>query len=196
MPSAHKLDVTVCRYFPGMSLAHCSVWTPSEAARLFSVCEKNFAMRHKDISIIGLPFCFWAVLEFLKRFLSPKIKSRLDAGCDESKLVKKVCLEGSEKLLPPELGGCGPTAAEMAAQWLEVLKSSKSALLAMDLMTVSGNLCEEETTMTSTPTTPDLKKSPFKKSASSASLFRSSSSSSMKKSESSRSLWSYIPGMS
>ena len=61
----------------GMSLSHCAVWSVSEAKRLFTVCEKNLGVRHRDINLLHLPLPMHAVLNFVKHLLSSKIRSRI-----------------------------------------------------------------------------------------------------------------------
>ena len=93
-----------------MSYSHCLIWTPSDAARLFGACEKNVAVRHRDIALAGLPFSVWAVLEFVKQFLSSKIRSRLSTYGDVARWAEAKLGEGrAQEVLPEELGGKGGT---------------------------------------------------------------------------------------
>ncbi len=84
-----------------MSLAHCGIWSVSEARRLFTVCEKNLGVRHRDINLLHLPLPMHAVLNFVKHLLSSKIRSRITShGCDKG-LWKK--FESGADALPPEV---------------------------------------------------------------------------------------------
>lgn len=84
-----------------MTLAHCAIWTPTDAARAFGICEKNLPARHTDINLVHLSLAAWAVLEFVKQFLSAKIKSRLVSIDNHEKLVHKL----GREILPKEYGG-------------------------------------------------------------------------------------------
>ena len=90
-----------------MSYAHCLIWTPSDAARLFGTCERNVAVRHRDICLSGLPFSVWAVLEFVKQFLSAKIRSRVATFGDVARWAEARMGDAAETGLPDELGGSG-----------------------------------------------------------------------------------------
>jgi len=71
--------VTVVIYAKGLGYSHLGIWTPADAARLFGTCEKNLPVRHKDINLVHLPFAMWAVVEFVKQFLTTKIKERISS---------------------------------------------------------------------------------------------------------------------
>ena len=43
--------LTYIFYCKGLTFSHVGIWTPSEAARLFGTCEKNLAVRHRDINL-------------------------------------------------------------------------------------------------------------------------------------------------
>ena len=74
----------------GLTLAHLSIWTPSECSRVLSICEKNLPMRHKDINLVNLPFAMWAVFEFCKTLLSDKIRRRFSVINSIEKLKTKM----------------------------------------------------------------------------------------------------------
>ena len=60
-----------------LTLAHTTMWSPSEASNIFTHCEKSFPVRHRKISLVQLPRPLWFVLEFAKHFLSSKMKQRI-----------------------------------------------------------------------------------------------------------------------
>ena len=114
---------------------HLSIWTPSDAMTLFGTCEKNLAIRHRDINLAHLPFAFWAVLEFVKNLLSSKIRSRISTLSENKKLAKKLGCE----TLPAEFGGTHELGMlEMAERWRQELVEDKSYLLSMDELIVRG----------------------------------------------------------
>ena len=57
---------TYILYCKGLTLGHCSVWTPMDAATMFTSCDKNLPIRHRSINIMNLPFAMWAVFEFAR----------------------------------------------------------------------------------------------------------------------------------
>ncbi len=89
-----------------MGLSHCGVWTVSEARRLFTVCEKNLGVRHRDINLLHLPLPLHAVLNFVKHLLSAKIRSRIcsHGGGGGDKVLWAKFDAGSDAL-PPEVSG-------------------------------------------------------------------------------------------
>ncbi len=93
-----------------MGLSHCGVWTVSEARRLFTVCEKNLGVRHRDINLLHLPLPLHAVLNFVKHLLSAKIRSRIcshgGGGCGGDKVLWAKFDAGSDAL-PPEVSRDG-----------------------------------------------------------------------------------------
>merc|ERR1719430_2355081 len=86
----------------GLTLSHLSIWTPQEVGKVFSICEKNLPMRHRDINLLMLPFPMWAVFEFCKTLLSSKIRKRFSVHSSVDKLVTKL---GGPGILPEEYGG-------------------------------------------------------------------------------------------
>lgn len=84
-----------------MTLAHCGMWTGGEAAKAFRICEKNLPMRHQDMNLVHLSFGLWAVIEFVKQFLSAKLKGRIFSLADDDKMAEKF----DYNMLPLEFGG-------------------------------------------------------------------------------------------
>lgn len=157
-------------YCKNMTLAHCAIWTPSEATRAFGICEKNLPIRHADINMVHLSLAAWAVLEFVKQFLSSKIKGRISAVDNTQKLSDKL---GSQ-VLPKEWGGKVPL-IEMPRQWREEVQTHKAYLLSLDslVLTVSEQEKEEQLACSQSLEKKELKKKERKASG----------------------LWSYIPGL-
>ncbi len=125
--------------FEGMSLAHCGVWSLSEARRLFTTCEKNLSVRHRDINLLHLPLAMHTVLSFVKHLLSPKIRSRIQSHSSDEEDVElwDKFAEGSDAL-PKEAGGTSETSlADMGAAWRKELMANRKRLLDRDLMTVA-----------------------------------------------------------
>ena len=60
-----------------LTLAHTTMWTPSEASNIFTHCEKVIPVRHRKIKLVKLPRPLWFALEFAKHFLSSKMKQRI-----------------------------------------------------------------------------------------------------------------------
>jgi len=121
----------------GLTLAHLSIWTPSECSRVLSICEKNLPMRHKDINLVNLPFAMWAVFEFCKTLLSDKIRRRFSVINSIEKLKTKM---GTD-ILPSEYGGTVGL-EQMTRSWAETLSDHRDILLGLDSMTI------EETSLT------------------------------------------------
>lgn len=120
-------------YCKGISFSHLSIWTPADAARLFGTCEKNLGIRHTDINLVKLPFTMWAVVEFVKQFLSAKIKSRINVFSDLSKLAEKL---GDSPILPLDADGISATSLEcMGRSWRKELLGHRKSLLDLDKMT-------------------------------------------------------------
>jgi len=117
----------------GLTLAHLSIWTPQEVAKVFSICEKNLPMRHRDINLLMLPFPMWAVFEFCKTLLSSKIRKRFSVHSSLEKLVTKL---GSADILPKEYGG-KVELAKMTRRWVEELSERRNSILDLDKMVVS-----------------------------------------------------------
>lgn len=65
-------------YGPNLTLAHASLWSPSEIPAIIAACEKSMPLRHQKIHFVKLPLCLYAALEFGKLFLSHKMKSRIE----------------------------------------------------------------------------------------------------------------------
>ena len=109
----------------GLTLSHLSIWTPQEVGKVFSICEKNLPMRHRDINLLMLPFPMWAVFEFCKTLLSAKIRKRFSVHSSLDKLVTKL---GGVDILPQEYGGRKPI-ADMTREWAGELQEKRSSLL-------------------------------------------------------------------
>lgn len=116
----------------GLSLGHLGIWTPSEVAKMFSCCEKNLPMRHRQINLLSLPFGIWAVFEFAKSLLSDKIRKRFCVHGDITKLQKSL---EDHSFLPEEYGGQIPL-KQQAQQWAHHLEEIRPRLLALDTMKV------------------------------------------------------------
>lgn len=116
----------------GISLGHLGIWTPSEVAKIFSCCEKNLPMRHREINLLSLPFGVWAVFEFAKTLLSDKIRKRFCVHGDIVKLQKKF---PDISFLPREYGGQTPL-HQQATDWATHLEIIRPRLLALDAMNV------------------------------------------------------------
>lgn len=124
----------------GLTLSHLSIWTPQEVGKIFSICEKNLPMRHRDINLLMLPFPMWAVFEFCKTLLSSKIRKRFSVHSCLDKLIAKL---GGADILPQEYGG-SLTIQDMASQWVGELHERRSSLLNLDTMTVAENYVIEK----------------------------------------------------
>ena len=109
----------------GLTLAHLSIWSPQEVAKVFSICEKNLPMRHRDINLLMLPFPMWAVFEFCKTLLSSKIRKRFSVHSSLEKLATKL---GSADILPKEYGG-RVDLAKMTKRWVGELTERRNSLL-------------------------------------------------------------------
>lgn len=120
--------ITYIFYCKDISMTHCSIWTYADAHTLFGSCEKSIGVRHADINLVRLPFCLWAVVEFVKQLLSSKLKSRINLLATEEKAAKKF----GESMLPAEIGGAGQSLEVMAAEWYRVLEQNRPNLLSMD----------------------------------------------------------------
>lgn len=144
----------------GITFSHLSIWSPAEVAKLFSICEKNLPMRHRDINLLHLPFPMWAVFEFCKSLLSSKIRKRfsvhsnltklqtkLGESCevDDASVVGAACEVGeacgddadtSTSFLPKEYGGRVPL-QQLAGQWVQVLEERRERLLDLDRVAVA-----------------------------------------------------------
>ena len=92
---------------------------------MFSICEKNLPMKHRDINLLMLPFPMWAVFEFCKTLLSGKIRKRFSVHSSLGKLVTKL---GGADVLPKEYGGTVPL-ADMTKMWMEELGKKREVLL-------------------------------------------------------------------
>lgn len=124
----------------GLTLSHLSIWTPQEAGKIISICEKNLPMRHRDINLLMLPFPMWAVFEFCKTLLSSKIRKRFSVHSSVDKLVTKL---GGPGILPEEYGGT-QTTQDMTRLWREELQENRSSILSLDAMTVAENYVREK----------------------------------------------------
>ena len=92
---------------------------------MFSICEKNLPMRHRDINLLMLPFPMWAVFEFCKTLLSSKIRKRFSVHSSLDKLVTKL---GGADILPQEYGG-RESLVDMTKEWAAELQERRSSLL-------------------------------------------------------------------
>lgn len=115
----------------GLTLAHLSIWTPQECAKILSICDKNLPMRHKDINLVNLPFPMWAVFEFCKTLLSDKIRRRFTVINSIEKLQAKM---GTD-ILPFEYGG-RDTVEDMTGRWIDVVRENRDVLLELDSITI------------------------------------------------------------
>ena len=93
--------------------------------KVFSICEKNLPMKHRDINLLMLPFPMWAVFEFCKTLLSSKIRKRFSVHSSLAKLVTKL---GGADVLPKEYGGTVPL-VDMTEKWMEELGKKREVLL-------------------------------------------------------------------
>lgn len=137
--------LTYVFYAKGVTLAHVQIWSPSDAAKIFGTCEKNLAIRHRDINLVNLPFGVWAIVEFLKSLLSSKIRNRISTHSDLVKVAKKLGIDS----VPVELGGTADLSmAVMAKAWSQALLENRDYLLGLDeigLMTEDLSLKEDST---------------------------------------------------
>jgi hypothetical protein len=90
---------------------------------------------------MNLPFGMWAVFEFAKSFLSPKIRSRIVTLSDDKKLSNRL----GRDILPSEFGGRVPL-AKMTNLWWEELCGNSRRLAALDSLTVVRGKFESEIT--------------------------------------------------
>ena len=131
----------------GLTLAHLSIWTPQECAKILSICDKNLPMRHKDINLVNLPFPMWAVFEFCKTLLSDKIRRRFTVINSIEKLQAKMGTGRVENILlfvlkfsvldilPFEYGG-RDTVEDMTGRWIDVVRENRDVLLELDSITI------------------------------------------------------------
>eukprot|EP00094_Tigriopus_californicus_P006054 TCALIF_05830-PA protein Name:"Similar to TTPA Alpha-tocopherol transfer protein (Homo sapiens)" AED:0.41 eAED:0.41 QI:0/-1/0/1/-1/1/1/0/164 len=125
--------LTYVFYAKGVTLAHVQIWSPSDAAKIFGTCEKNLAIRHRDINLVHLPFGVWAVVEFLKSLLSSKIRNRISTHSDDVKVARKLGIDA----VPVELGGSADLSmALMAKAWAQTLLENRDYLLEMDAISL------------------------------------------------------------
>ena len=104
----------------------------TDAATMFTSCDKNLPIRHRSINIMNLPFAMWAVFEFARSFLSHKIKSRIATLSEDEKLRLRLGVD----ILPKEFGGKIPL-KEMTAAWKAELMANRCRLIALDSLKVS-----------------------------------------------------------
>jgi len=121
----------------GVSLAHLSIWSPSDVRKLFTICEKNLPMRHKDINLVCLPFPIRFAFEFAKNLLSDKIRSRFSVHSSIDSIQVKFG-EQSSSLLPLEYGGTVPL-QEMTRAWAATLEERRDILLDLDKIHITEN---------------------------------------------------------
>ena len=122
-----------------LSLGHCKLWSPSDAARMFKDCEKNIPLRHRAMFVINTPFGMGAVIEFVKSFLSAKIKKRINVVHSSPELINHTDeLLNDPEVLPIEfLEERGKySAAEMASLWKQVVLDHAQHLRNLDELVI------------------------------------------------------------